>query len=63
VSYSIVNPLIAVLLGMALGGEKPVRYAGVAVPLIVVGLVLMFWGDGLVKRISASSAHGRSDLP
>ncbi len=45
VSYAIVNPLIAVFLGMLILGEKPVPLLWVGVPVILFGLVLMLYGD------------------
>ncbi|MCX7024783.1 MAG: EamA family transporter [Spirochaetes bacterium] len=53
VSYAIVNPLIAVLLGILLAGEKPVPLLAVGMPVIIAGLVLMLYGDALAAAISA----------
>jgi len=45
VSYAIVNPLIAVFLGMLILGEKPVPLLWIGVPVILFGLILMLYGD------------------
>ena len=45
VSYSFVNPLIAVLLGMWLDHEKPVPFLMFGIPLILGGLFLMLYGE------------------
>jgi drug/metabolite transporter (DMT)-like permease len=45
VSYAIVNPLIAVLLGMLILGEKAVPFLWLGVPVILAGLVLMLYGE------------------
>lgn len=49
VSYAIVNPLIAVFLGMLILGEKPVPLLWLGVPVILLGLVLMLYGDRIFK--------------
>ncbi|MBN1602268.1 MAG: EamA family transporter [Chitinispirillaceae bacterium] len=49
VSYSFVNPLIAVLLGIVLGKEKPVPYLIPGIILILTGLFQMLYGDLLFK--------------
>ncbi len=54
VSYSIVNPLIAVFLGMLILGEEPVPLLWVGVPVILLGLVLMLYGDKIFKRGKSS---------
>ncbi len=54
VSYAIVNPLIAVFLGMLILGEEPVPLLWVGVPVILLGLVLMLYGDKIFKRNNPS---------
>jgi drug/metabolite transporter (DMT)-like permease len=39
-TYAIVNPLIAVGLGIVIGGEKPTRFLMVGFPLVLAGLAL-----------------------
>ncbi len=50
-SYSMVNPVIATLLGVFAGGEKlrPLFFFGL--PLILAGLFLLLYGDVLISRI------------
>jgi drug/metabolite transporter (DMT)-like permease len=56
VSYSIVNPLIAVFLGMLLLGEEAVPLLWLGVPVILAGLVLMLYGETLFGRKAAPEA-------
>jgi drug/metabolite transporter (DMT)-like permease len=55
VSYAIVNPLIAVLLGLVFAHEKPVPLLAIGMPVILVGLAFMLYGEpireALLKRI------------
>ena len=53
VSYAFVNPLIAMLLGIYLGKEKPVPLLLPGVLSILTGLFLMLYGDTVLKRIMA----------
>lgn len=56
VSYALVNPLIAVLLGLGLGGESPTPLLGVGFPLILAGLAFMFYGEkalGWLRSLAA----------
>ena len=45
-SYSLVNPLIAVMLGMATG-EKASPYFALGSPLVLLGLVIILYGDAI----------------
>jgi drug/metabolite transporter (DMT)-like permease len=56
-SYSLVNPAIAVGLGLA-AGEAATPYLGWGLPLVLAGLALMLYGDALRARWSAG---GRPD--
>ncbi len=49
-SYSIVNPLIAVILGIIFGKERPVHFLLAGLPIIITGLVLMLYGDRMFFR-------------
>jgi drug/metabolite transporter (DMT)-like permease len=49
VSYVFVNPLIAILLGIVLGGEKPARYLLPGAVLIFAGLVLLLYVSNRAK--------------
>lgn len=42
-TYAFINPLIAIILGIAFGGEKPVPWLFVGTGLILLGLFLMFY--------------------
>ncbi|RPJ03984.1 MAG: hypothetical protein EHM28_14260, partial [Spirochaetaceae bacterium] len=48
-SYSLVNPAIAVVLGILLGGEKPVPNFFISMPLILTGVAIMLYGEKLVQ--------------
>jgi drug/metabolite transporter (DMT)-like permease len=52
-SYALVNPLIAVFLGLA-AGERATPYLFLGVPLVLAGLVLMLYGDALRARFGHS---------
>jgi len=56
VSYAIVNPLIAVCLGLLLGHEKPAQLLMFGFPLILIGLVLMLYGGKIVKQRRKNAA-------
>lgn len=69
VSYCFVNPIIAVLLGILIGSEKPVPFLAAGISMVLCGLSFTFYGDlifsrilekaaGLVRR-SALTARGR----
>lgn len=47
-SYAFVNPVIAVGLGFIFGNESPVPFLHIGLPLIMLGLVLMLYGEMLV---------------
>lgn len=53
VSYAIVNPLIAVILGIFIGGEEPLPFLIPGIATILLGLVLMLYGEELYKKIKA----------
>lgn len=53
-TYAFVNPLIAILLGMTLGGEKPVPWLIPGTGLILLGLFLMFYVKPKKKEYDAS---------
>lgn len=52
VSYAIVNPLIAVLLGIFLGGEKAVPTLIPGLLIISIGLILILYGDNLTEKLA-----------
>ncbi len=51
VSYALVNPVIAVLLGFLAGNESAVPYLAEGFPLILVGLAVMLYGRMIFERI------------
>lgn len=53
-TYAFVNPLIAILLGMTLGGEKPVPWIILGTGLILLGLFLMFYVKPKKKKHDTS---------
>jgi drug/metabolite transporter (DMT)-like permease len=54
VSYTFVNPIIAILLGMLIGKEKATPFLGFAIPTILIGLFLMVYGNTLMGRLQPS---------
>jgi drug/metabolite transporter (DMT)-like permease len=48
VSYALVNPIIALVLGLWLASESPTPYLAIGVPLALVGLTFMFYGERLL---------------
>lgn len=53
VSYAFVNPLIAVFLGLFLGGESATPYLVPGALLVLAGLALMMFGERLVALVRA----------
>ncbi len=51
-SYAIINPLIAVLLGIFLGKEEPTSILFIGMPIILTGLALMMYGETLLSFLS-----------
>jgi drug/metabolite transporter (DMT)-like permease len=49
-SYSLVNPLIAVVLGLA-AGEKTSPYFAIGTPLVLTGLVAILYGDAIREKL------------
>lgn len=61
VSYALVNPLIALVLGLAVGNESPKPLIAVGVPLIILGLGFMLYGEraaGWLRRLRGRAAGG-----
>jgi drug/metabolite transporter (DMT)-like permease len=55
VSYALVNPVIALFLGLALGSESPMPLLLAGSPLILLGIILMLYGE----RITTGLQRGR----
>ncbi len=56
VSYALVNPLIALLIGLGFGGESPTPYLAIGFPLILLGVAFMFYGEralGWLRSLAA----------
>jgi drug/metabolite transporter (DMT)-like permease len=49
-SYTFVNPVIAMVLGVTLGGEAITRGEWLATGVIVLGVILLMWGKRAVVR-------------
>ena len=49
-SYSFVNPAVALLVGVALGGELLTGWVYAALPLIGAALVFILYGKALMER-------------
>lgn len=54
-SYAIINPLIAVLLGIFVGNEKPTSMLFLGMPVILLGLVCMMYGETVISLLKNSS--------
>ncbi len=50
VSYTLVNPALALVLGLALGNETANPLLAAGFPLILLGLILMMYGEKLAAR-------------
>lgn len=50
-SYALVNPLIATLLGLLVGGETAVPLLALGLPLILAGVTLMLYGESIVPYV------------
>jgi drug/metabolite transporter (DMT)-like permease len=53
-SYTFVNPVIAMLLGITLGGETVTGGEWLATGVILVGVVLLLWGRRVARRPGSS---------
>jgi drug/metabolite transporter (DMT)-like permease len=51
VSYALVNPVIATLLGLIIGDESPVPLLALGLPLILVGVTLMLYGESAITYL------------
>jgi drug/metabolite transporter (DMT)-like permease len=63
VSYALVNPLIALVLGLALGAESPKPLIAVGSPLIIVGLGFMLYGGRLAAWLRRRRDLSRAERP
>lgn len=51
VSYALINPIIAVLLGLLIGNETAAPYLFLAMLLILLGLAVMLYGEKMVTKL------------
>jgi drug/metabolite transporter (DMT)-like permease len=51
VSYSLVNPVIATLLGLVVGDESPVPLLALGLPLVLIGVALMLYGEAALPYL------------
>ncbi len=62
-SYAFVNPLIATFLGLVIGKETQVPFLFYGLPLILIGLFLMIYGEIIMKKtISAICGFGKGGM-
>jgi drug/metabolite transporter (DMT)-like permease len=61
VSYALVNPLIALVLGLVLGAESPKPLIAVGSPLILAGLGFMLYGERLAGWVRRRRDLSRAD--
>ena len=50
VSHSLINPAIATLLGLLIGGETAAPLLAAGLPMVIIGLAVMLYGDSLLVR-------------
>jgi len=62
VSYSLVNPVIATLLGLLIGNESPVPLLALGLPLVLIGVALMLYGEAALPYLQRQIAQFRSTL-
>ena len=56
-SYAIINPLIAVILGIFLGKEDTSSILFIGMPVILAGLACMMYGETLLSFIRKDSGN------
>jgi drug/metabolite transporter (DMT)-like permease len=61
VSYALVNPVIALVLGLAVGNETPKPLIAVGSPLILAGLGFMLYGERLAGWLRHRRSSGGGD--
>lgn len=60
-SYSFVNPVIALLLGIGLGGETVTQREWLATSVVLIGVVTLVVGKGREQRSGSESSANASD--
>lgn len=56
VSYAFVNPMIAVILGLAIGKEQPVPFLIPGIVLILTGLFQMLYGEVFFRKLAKKTS-------
>jgi drug/metabolite transporter (DMT)-like permease len=59
VSYALVNPVIATLLGLVVGDETPVPLLAFGLPLVLIGVTLMLYGELVLAHVLKSTRRKR----
>ena len=59
VSYALVNPLIALVLGLGFAAESPTPYLALGVLLALVGLAFMLYGERLAAWLRSKARGAR----
>ena len=62
VSYSLVNPVIATLLGLVVGNESPVPLLALGLPLVLIGVALMLYGEAALPYLRRQLVRIKSDF-
>jgi drug/metabolite transporter (DMT)-like permease len=59
-SYALVNPAIAVLIGLLIGKETPQPFLLLGLPVLFCGIGLLLYGDILLKKVRIQKSEFRS---
>jgi drug/metabolite transporter (DMT)-like permease len=59
VSYALVNPLIALVIGLGLGGEAPTPFLPFGLPLVLAGVAFMFYGERSLAWLRSNLSRRR----
>lgn len=62
-SYAIINPLIAVTLGLVIGHEKPTRFLVLGFPLVLAGLIFILYGSAIIRSLRRTIYKGDCRAP
>lgn len=61
-SYALVNPMIATLIGIFIGGEEVRGYLFAGLPLILTGLTIMLYGDRIADKLMKRSGNPEQEI-
>ena len=59
-SYALVNPVIATLLGLLVGNETPAPFLATALPLVLIGVAFMLYGETAIPYLKKRLVHART---